>query len=176
MAAARVVSVHIGQIAPLGPDAVPSGFVKPPVAAANQVTALGLVGDQQADLRVHGGLEKAAYGYSIVHYAAWRSEYPHHRWSSMQENQSPPRVGLDKHVVAERNVMSRAKSISSQCVRPVFVNGDRVVIRWIFHFEWLDGTVTHMEELAYQRWEGERIAEETFFYDPAQRVPRRVQP
>jgi hypothetical protein len=29
-----------------------------------------------------------------------------------------------------------------------------------------------MEELAWQRWEGERIAEETFFYDPAQRVPR----
>jgi hypothetical protein len=24
-----------------------------------------------------------------------------------------------------------------------------------------------MEELAYQRWEGERIAEEMFFYDPA---------
>jgi hypothetical protein len=32
-----------------------------------------------------------------------------------------------------------------------------------------------MEELAYQRWEGERIAEETFFYDPAQRVPRKLQ-
>ena len=45
------------------------------------------------------------------------------------------------------------------------------MIRWIFHFEWQDGTVTHMEELAYQRWEGERIAEEKFFYDPAQRVP-----
>ena len=29
-----------------------------------------------------------------------------------------------------------------------------------------------MEELAYQRWEGECIAEETFFYDPAQRVPK----
>ena len=36
----------------------------------------------------------------------------------------------------------------------------------------LDGTVTHMEELASQRWEGERIAEETFFYNPVQRVPR----
>jgi hypothetical protein len=48
-----------------------------------------------------------------------------------------------------------------------------VVIRWIFRFEWLDGTVTHMEELAYQRWEGERIAEETFFYDPAQLVPKK---
>lgn len=29
-----------------------------------------------------------------------------------------------------------------------------------------------MDELTYQRWEGERIAEETFFFDPAQRVPK----
>jgi hypothetical protein len=94
---------------------------------------------------------------------------------SVQENQSPPRVGRDAHVAGERKVLARARSLTSQCVRPVFVNGDKVVIRWIFHFEWLDGTVTHMEELAYQRWEGERIAEETFFYDPAQRVPTKPQ-
>jgi hypothetical protein len=93
--------------------------------------------------------------------------------ASMQENQSPPRVGRDAHVANEHKVLARAKSLTSTCVRPVFVRGDRVVIRWIFHFEWKDGTITHMEELAYQRWEGERIAEETFFYDPAQRVPRR---
>lgn len=91
--------------------------------------------------------------------------------ASMQENQAKPRVGRDLHVANERNVLARARTLVSKCVRPVFVSGDKVVIRWIFHFEWLDGTVTHMEELAYQRWEGERIAEETFFYDPAQRVP-----
>ena len=91
--------------------------------------------------------------------------------SSMQENQAPPRVGRDAHVANERKVLSRARSVLSQCIRPVFASGDRVVIRWIFRFEWLGGTVTHMEELAYQRWEGEQIAEETFFYDPAQRVP-----
>ncbi len=95
--------------------------------------------------------------------------------SSMQENQAAPRVGREAHVTAERKVMSRARSVSSRCVHPIFVNGDRVVIRWLFRFEWLDGTVTQMEELAYQRWEGERIAEETFFYDPAQRVPKRIQ-
>ena len=61
--------------------------------------------------------------------------------------------------------------MASTCVRPVFASGDRVVVRWIFEFEWLDGTRTRMEELAYQRWEGERIAEERFFYDPAQRQP-----
>ena len=92
--------------------------------------------------------------------------------SSMRENQAEPRVGRELHAANERRVMARAKSVRSECVRPVFVNGDHVVIRWIFEFEWLDGTVTRMEELAYQRWEGERIAEEQFFYDPAQRVPK----
>jgi hypothetical protein len=93
--------------------------------------------------------------------------------ASMRENQGVPRVGRDAHVANEQRLFARAKTVRSQCVRPVFLSGDYVVIRWIFHFEWLDGTVTDMEELACQRWEGEHIAEETFFYDPAQRVPKR---
>ena len=91
---------------------------------------------------------------------------------SMQENQSEPRIGRDAAVARERAILARAVSIQSQCVRPVMVNGDHVAIRWIFEFEWPDGTVTHMEEVAWQRWEGERLAQETFFYDPAQRVPK----
>lgn len=91
--------------------------------------------------------------------------------STMRENQSAPRIGRDLHVANERKVLARARSVQSKCIRPVFVNGDLVIIRWIFRFDWLDGTVTQMEELAYQRWEGERMADEQFFYDPAQRVP-----
>lgn len=93
--------------------------------------------------------------------------------ATMQENRNAPRVGREAHMANERRVMAKAKSVTSQCVRPVFVNGDHVVVRWIFHFERLDGTFTHIEELAYQRWEGERVAEETFFYDPAQLVPQK---
>jgi len=93
--------------------------------------------------------------------------------ASIQENQAPPRVGRDMLVEGERRTLSLARSVTSSCVRPIFMHGDRVVIRWIFRFEWLDGSVTDMEELAYQRWEGERLAEEQFFYDPAQRVPRK---
>ena len=93
--------------------------------------------------------------------------------SSMRENLSEPRIGRSQHVANERKVLARAKSVESRCIRPVFINGDHVVIRWIFRFEWLDGTVTRMEELAYQRWEDERMAEEQFFYDPAQRAPRK---
>ncbi len=91
--------------------------------------------------------------------------------STMQENQAPPRVGREAHIANERKVMARAKSMESTCVRPVFVNGDHVVIRWVFRFVWADDSVTRMEEIAYQRWEGDRVAEETFFYDPAQRTP-----
>ena len=92
--------------------------------------------------------------------------------ASMQENQSPPRVGRDLLMARERAVLAKARSVQSACVRPVFVSGDNVVVRWIFDFVWLDGTHTHMEELAYQRWDGDRIAEETFFYDPSQRAPK----
>ena len=92
--------------------------------------------------------------------------------SSMQENNAPPRIGRAAHVAGERAIFSRVKSVSSRCVRPIFVNGDKVVIRWIFRFEWPDSSITRIEELAYQRWEGDRIAEEQFFFDPAQRRPR----
>jgi hypothetical protein len=46
-----------------------------------------------------------------------------------------------------------------------------VVIRWVFDFTGKDGRSMRIEELAWQRWEGERIAEEEFFYDPAQMKP-----
>jgi hypothetical protein len=90
---------------------------------------------------------------------------------AIRENMAAPRVGRERLVAHERGVLARARSVQSTCVRPVLVSGDLAVVRWIFRFEWLDGSVTRMEELAWQRWEGERIAEEQFFYDPAQLVP-----
>ena len=59
--------------------------------------------------------------------------------ASMQENNAAPRVGRDVLVAGERKVLARAASVTSTCMRPVFVNGDHVVIRWVFEFEWLDG-------------------------------------
>ena len=93
--------------------------------------------------------------------------------ASMQENQGAPRVGRAALMAGEALVLARAKSVASQCVRPVLVHGDHVAIRWIFLFDWLDGSRTRMEEVAWQRWEVERIAQETFFYDPAQRQATR---
>ena len=88
--------------------------------------------------------------------------------ASMQENEHAPRRGRDVLMANERAVLAKMRSVKSTCVRPVLVDGDHVVIRWIFEFEALDGARRRMEELAWQRWEGERIVEEKFFYDPGQ--------
>ena len=88
--------------------------------------------------------------------------------ASMQENHQPPRAGRAVLVAHEAKALARAASVRSTCVRPVFVEGDQVVIRWIFEFSWKDGSTGRIEELAYQRWEDERIAQEQFFYDPKQ--------
>ncbi|MDO8250214.1 MAG: MOSC domain-containing protein [Rhodoferax sp.] len=44
---------------------------KLPAAGAVPVMPLGLDGDEQADLSVHGGLDKAVYAYPSEHYPFW---------------------------------------------------------------------------------------------------------
>lgn len=88
--------------------------------------------------------------------------------ASMQENFNPPRVGKPALLEHERKALAGTRNVKSARVGPVFVDGDLVVIRWRFESESTSGSVTTIEELAYQRWEGDQIVQEQFFYDPAQ--------
>lgn len=47
---------------------------KTAVAGPVAVQALGLLGDEQADPSVHGGLAKAVYAYPVEHYDFWRQQ------------------------------------------------------------------------------------------------------
>jgi hypothetical protein len=91
--------------------------------------------------------------------------------ATMQENQAEPRKGRAALVAAERQVMASASEIRSRCVRPVLIEGDSVVIHWIFEFDLRDGSARRLEELAHQTWRGDQIGRERFFYDPAQMTP-----
>ena len=95
----------------------------------------------------------------------------YHPDASMQENQDPPREGRDKLVAQERATMARFAEIGTELLEPPLVDGDRVVVRWRFTFRPAEGPSMAMEELALQRWSGDRIAEERFFYDPRQLRP-----
>lgn len=70
----RIVTISTGPAAPLralNGRTVLSGIVKSPVAGAVPVRPLGLEGDEQADLQVHGGLRKAVYAYPQEHLPFW---------------------------------------------------------------------------------------------------------
>lgn len=55
-----------------------SAIAKRPRQGALAVARLGLEGDEQGDLRVHGGVEKAIHHYPREHYAAWVAELGEH--------------------------------------------------------------------------------------------------
>ncbi len=74
--AAKVCAVRVGGVAPLGPQRVPSGYRKYPAATPLPVSELGLAGDAQADLTVHGGIDKAVYGYPLSRYPDWTAAFP----------------------------------------------------------------------------------------------------
>ena len=78
MACAQLNGLFVGRAAPLGPGKVASAFVKKSVRWAVKVGLTGFDGDEQADLRVHGGPDMAIYAYPIRHYDLWNSEFPEH--------------------------------------------------------------------------------------------------
>jgi MOSC domain-containing protein YiiM len=55
---------------------VRTSIFKTPVRGRVRVARLNLDGDQQSDLSVHGGVEKAVYAYPSEHYPFWREELP----------------------------------------------------------------------------------------------------
>lgn len=105
------------------------------------------------------------------HVGAIRDWYCGDAW--MQENQAPPRVGGREALMAQEAAMlARSESVETELLGGPLVVGDQVAIRWRFTFTFKDGTTMRQEEVAWQTWRGDRIASETFFYDPAQRSAR----
>jgi MOSC domain-containing protein YiiM len=72
-ASGLLVSVNTGTVGPLtaGRRTVESGIVKSPVAGRVRVEGSNVAGDRQADLRVHGGPDKAVYAYAEEDYRWW---------------------------------------------------------------------------------------------------------
>lgn len=72
----KLISVNVGRPRPVPHEGrvVSTGIFKEPVAGPVLLRRLNLDGDGQADLRVHGGADKAVYAYPYEHYAFWEAE------------------------------------------------------------------------------------------------------
>jgi MOSC domain-containing protein YiiM len=74
----KLISVNVGlprEVTWKG-KIVTTGIFKEPISERVMVRSLNLDGDGQADLSVHGGLDKAVYVYPFEHYDYWRGELP----------------------------------------------------------------------------------------------------
>lgn len=74
----KLISIQVGLPKTIGGTDSASewttGFFKEPVSGPIWVGTTNLAGDGQADLRVHGGADKAINLYPFEHYADWRDE------------------------------------------------------------------------------------------------------
>ena len=75
MTSCRLLSLNVSlaQTRDIGGREVMTAIGKCPTANQVEVRPLGLRGDEQADLSVHGGLGKAVYAYPSEHYAFWQT-------------------------------------------------------------------------------------------------------
>lgn len=91
----RILSVNVGRAVrlPVGGREVLSAIGKRPVGGAVAVQPLGLAGDEQADLSVHGGLAKAVYAYPSEHFAFWQTVRAQARVAPWDEPVAPGLLG-----------------------------------------------------------------------------------
>ncbi|MBO0936966.1 MOSC domain-containing protein [Fibrella sp. HMF5335] len=66
------VNISLPQTVSWQGQPVSTGIFKQPVTHPVPVETKHLTGDGQADLRVHGGRDKAVYAYPLEHYAYWQ--------------------------------------------------------------------------------------------------------
>ena len=95
MTTRRLVSVNVSLVQPMTINGQPvmTGIAKRSVAGPVEARPLGLVGDEQADLTVHGGLSKAVYAYPIEHYPFWQTVRAQARIAEWGEALAPGALG-----------------------------------------------------------------------------------
>jgi MOSC domain-containing protein YiiM len=87
------LNVSLAQPMIIGGQRVMTGIGKRSVSGPVAVGPLGLVGDEQADLSVHGGLSKAVYAYPSEHYPFWQTVRAQARVAEWDEALAPGSMG-----------------------------------------------------------------------------------
>ena len=115
----KIISVNVGlprEVVWKG-ITVRTAIFKNPVAGTLAIRPLNLAGDQQADLTVHGGPDKAVYAYPAEHYEYWRKQLPDvsFSWGVFGENLTTEGLSEDTLCIGD---LVRAGSAILQVTQP----------------------------------------------------------
>jgi len=123
----RVISVNVGQPRKLflKGEIVETGIYKAPVQGRVAVRRLNLDGDRQADLTVHGGVDKAVYAYPAEHYEYWQEQFPEMDlpWGMFGENLSLTGLFEDTVHIGDQLQVGTARLMVTQPRLPCFKLG-----------------------------------------------------
>jgi MOSC domain-containing protein YiiM len=101
-------AIQTGQVRPLmvGRRKLVSAIGKTAVSGPIEVTVLGLAGDEQADLSVHGGLSKAVYALPSEHLPWWQAQRMAQGATMFEETLAPGYLGenLSLHGLLEQDL------------------------------------------------------------------------
>jgi MOSC domain-containing protein YiiM len=120
----RIVSLNVGlprEVEWRG-KTVRTSIFKTPVDHLLHLTTLNLEGDEQSDLSVHGGVDKAVYVYPSEHYAYWRRELPQMDlpWGAFGENLTSEGLLEDTVRIGDRLRAGSAEFVVTQPRMPCF--------------------------------------------------------
>ena len=123
----QVISVNVGQPREVvwNGQIVETGIFKEAVEGRVAVRRLNLEGDRQADLTVHGGLDKAIYAYPAEHYSFWREQFPEMElpWGMFGENLTLTGLLEDTVHIGDHFQVGSAKLMVTQPRLPCFKLG-----------------------------------------------------
>jgi len=120
----KILSVNVGLPRPVlwRGRRIMTGIFKEPVEGRVKVRKLNLDGDRQADLSVHGGVDKAVYAYPSEHYPFWRRELERQDlpWGSFGENLTTEGWWEDDVHIGDRFRIGTAEVVVAQPRMPCF--------------------------------------------------------
>ncbi len=179
----KLVSLNVGLPRELhwNDETVRTSIFKAPVTGRVRLRGNNLDGDRQSDLTVHGGVDKAVYGYPSEHYSFWRGELTAELpWGAFGENLTTEGLLEESLCIGDRIRVGTAELAVTQPRQPCFKLGIRhgrpdVVKRFKrsgrpgFYFAVIrEGELGAGDSLELVPWEGDRIsvaAAERAFYD-----------
>ena len=106
-------------------ELVTTGIFKEPIHHRRILRKLNLDGDKQADLTVHGGLDKAVYSYPAEHYGYWQKELPgmYLSWGMFGENFTTEGLFEDNVNIGDQFQIGSAIVIATQPRMPCYKLG-----------------------------------------------------
>jgi MOSC domain-containing protein YiiM len=125
----KLISINVGlprEITVAG-KTVRTSIWKYPVQGRIRVSTLNLDGDQQSDLSVHGGVDKAVYLYPSEHYSYWRTQFADLDlpWGAFGENFTSEGILEDQVTIGDRLRVGSAEFMVTQPRMPCFKLGIR---------------------------------------------------